>query len=157
MRTVVVGVGNPILSDDSVGIKVAGMVRRIVSDDEDLEVTVAYAGGLRLMEAMAGYERAVIVDAMTTGKRPPGSVVLMSTAEGTRNLCCAHDGDLETALLLGRQLGLALPDEIDVVGVEAADVEHFSEELTPAVRAAIPTAVAAVLGISLRAGVRERT
>jgi len=129
-------------------------VRRVAARCPELVVAEAYAGGLRLMEAMAGYRRAVIVDAMTTGKAPPGTVVRMKVPHGTRNLFCAHDGDLESALALGRDLGLSLPEEIEVVGVEAGDVETFSEELTPLVRAAVPAAVAAVLGLGLRIGAR---
>src|ERR1044072_2640099 len=64
VRTVVVGLGNPILSDDSVGIKVAEQVKRHLSAESGIDVLEAYAGGLRLMEAIAGYDSAIIVDAM---------------------------------------------------------------------------------------------
>ena len=147
MRTIVVGLGNPILSDDSVGIKAAGLVRELVAGSERIEVVEAYAGGLRLMEAIAGYDRAVIVDAMTSGTCPPGTVLCLRPGDGarTRNMLCSHDSDLETSLCVGRELGLALPREIRIVGIEAEDVENFSEELTRSVRAALPAAVAEIL------------
>lgn len=150
MRTVVVGLGNPILSDDGVGIRVAGAVGKLLAGWPGVEVTEAYAGGLRLMEAIAGYDRAVIVDAMTGGGVPPGTVLTLTAAGGTRNLFCAHDGDLETSLRLGRELGLPLPAEVEVVGIEAQDVVNFSEELSDAVAAALPAAVARVLAVALK-------
>ena len=54
---------------------------------------------------------------------------------------------LPDALALGRQAGAKLPpdQQILLVGVEAADILTFSEQLTPAVQAAVPCAVRAAL------------
>lgn len=147
MRTIVVGLGNPILSDDGVGIKVAGLVRRLIPRSSGIAVVEAYAGGLRLMEAIAGFDRAIIVDAMKSGTQPPGTIRLLTpdALTGTRNTLCAHDGDLSSALALGRDLGLAVPDKVEIIGVEAGEVECFSEELTSGVMAALPEAVNEVL------------
>lgn len=148
MRTIVVGLGNPILSDDSVGNKVAALVRERLAELPEVEVVEAYAGGLRLMEAIAGFDRAIIVDAVQTRSSPPGTLTLFKPGEGaTKNLLCTHDSDLETSLFLGRELGLHLPGEIYILGIEAADVENFSEELSCEVRAALPAAVAEILRI----------
>ena len=147
MRTVVVGLGNPILSDDGVGIQVAALAKKLIAQNSGIDVVEAYAGGLRLMEAVAGYERAIIVDAVKTGAHPPGTVQFFTlhTSAKTRNTLCAHDGDLATVLALGRDLGLALPQRVEIIGIEGANVETFGEELSDAVRAALPAAVAEVL------------
>ncbi len=149
MRTVVVGLGNPILSDDSVGIKVAARVRERLAPGSGVEVVEAYAGGLRLMEAISGFARAIVVDAVKSGDDPAGTVRTfpLHAAAATRNTLCAHDGDLATVLKLGSELGLELPGEVAIVGIEAVDVETFGEELSDAVRAAVPEAVAVVLRI----------
>lgn len=155
MRTIVVGLGNPILSDDSVGIKVAALVKQRLPDDAGVDVVEAYAGGLRLMEAIAGYDRAIILDAMKSGTHPPGTIMHLSldSPTTTRNTLCTHDGDLSTALALGRDLGLAMPESIEIIGIEATEVERFGEELTAGVRDALPQAVDEVLR---RCGVRVR-
>ncbi|MBI2353469.1 MAG: hydrogenase maturation protease [Deltaproteobacteria bacterium] len=154
MRTIVVGLGNPILSDDSVGIKVAALVRERLPADAGIDMTEAYAGGLRLMEAIAGYDRAIIVDAMKSGAHPPGTIMRLSldSPATTRNTLCTHDGELSTALALGRDLGLAMPESIEIIGIEAAEVEQFGEELTQGVSGALPQAVAEVLRLC---GVRD--
>ena len=147
MRIIVVGLGNPILSDDSIGIKVAGLVKMQLSGTAGVAVIEAYAGGLRLMESMAGYDRAIIIDAVKSGCHPPGTIQHFSQADltGTRNTLCTHDGDLTTTLALGRDLGLAIPKYIEIIGIEVEHVEEFSEELTARVAAALPDAVAEVL------------
>jgi hydrogenase maturation protease len=147
VRTVVVGLGNPILSDDSVGIKVAGVVKRRIPAAAGIDVLESYAGGLRLMEAIAGYDCAIIVDAMKTGTCAPGTIKWLSIDSLTRsrNTLCTHDSGLATAMALGRDLGLAMPREVRILGIEACEVERFGEELTSGVLAALPKAVDEVL------------
>lgn len=140
MRSIVIGVGNPLLGDDGVGIRVARELSRRFDNHHGVAVTELYAGGLRLMEAMVGFDRALVVDAMVTGACPPGTVRCFAPEElgATRNLRCAHDTSLPAALAMGRMLGLSLPEEIRVWGVEAACCEEFGEALTPSVARAVP-------------------
>ena len=73
MKTLVLGLGNPVLTDDSVGLKVVEQLRPMLSSRPDLEVDEDYWGGLRLMERLIGFDRAVLVDAICTGA-PPGTI-----------------------------------------------------------------------------------
>lgn len=147
VRTVVVGVGNPTLGDDSVGLvvaaEVAARMRRVNGPDIDVTVTQLAAGGLRLMEALAGFDRAVLVDALVSGESPPGTAreLGLDALAATNNVDCAHDLSLPLALEMARMSGLRVPDEIRIFGVEAADVTTFQEALTPAVAAAVPGVV----------------
>ena len=145
--TLVVGLGNPILGDDGVGWRVAEQVRERL-DDPDVEVLCLSLGGLALMEHLAGYRRAIIVDAMTTGVEP-GSLHSLSAREmdepGVRHTSSAHDLSLSSALAFGREMGLDLPWDIRVVGVEARPEFEFGERLGEAVGKAVPLAVEAVL------------
>jgi hydrogenase maturation protease len=144
-RTLVLGLGNPILSDDAVGLAVARRLKAELDGDPWVEVDEDFNGGLRLMERLAGYDRAVIIDAILSGAAP-GTVHLLSAGGmPTQRTVCAHDVSLPTALAMGRRGGLPLPEtaEIHVIAIEAADVMTFGEELTPAVAAAVPLAVQA--------------
>lgn len=142
---IVVGLGNSLLSDDGVGLQVAARLRQTLPAQSGVTVIELAAGGLRLMEALVGHGRAIIVDATLSGTRPPGSVQLLTLeAAATRNLFCAHDGDLASALAFGRDLGLNLPEQIEIIGIEAQEVEIFSETLTDPVAAAVPVALAMV-------------
>jgi hydrogenase maturation protease len=147
MRTLILGLGNPLLRDDSIGLRVARKLRDRLGYHPDIEIAEDYWGGLRLMERMIGFDRAIIIDAICTDAEP-GTIHLLSPNDiPTQRSASAHDVNLPTALELGRQAGAKLPpsSEIVLVGVEAADVQTFDEALTPEVEASLPLAVDAVL------------
>jgi len=149
----VVGLGNPILGDDGVGWRVAESVSESIQSGNgrmrDVEVECFALGGLSLMEQLVGYERVIIVDSIQTRDGEPGQVYRLSLDDlpdlSTGHTTAAHDTSLHTAMRLGRTMGVELPDEVSVVGIEAKHVYDFSEELSPSVAAAIPEAVRAVL------------
>jgi hydrogenase maturation protease len=154
MKTLIVGLGNPILGDDGVGWRVAEEVEhRLPKSSETSEVSVdcAALGGLSLMERLIGYERAIVIDAIGTGQRPIGAVYhfrlddLYDPTSG--HTTAAHDVSLMTAIQIGRSMGAALPDRIDVVAIESPYTYDFSEELTPTVAAAVPQAAELVMGL----------
>jgi len=156
--TLVLGLGNPLLSDDGVGWRVAQeLAARLGADPAlaadpafaDIEIDHLAGGDLSLMERLVGYRRAVLVEATVTGEHPPGMVRRLASAgtrDGeTRHLDAAGDASLATVLAAGRSLGADLPTEITTVVVEALRVDELGAALTPAVAAAIPSAVDAVL------------
>jgi hydrogenase maturation protease len=145
-KTLVVGLGNPILGDDGIGWRVA---QEVQEQAPGVEVAYLALGGLSLMERLVGYDRAIIIDAIQTVERCIGTVYTFPLSalpdRSAGHTTAAHDTSLQTALELGRQMGAQLPQSITVVAIEAERVFDFSEELTPAVEAAIPDAAAAVL------------
>ncbi|HTP64527.1 MAG TPA: hydrogenase maturation protease [Geobacteraceae bacterium] len=147
MKSVIIGMGNPLLKDDGVGIRTVRAMAPLVTGRADVELLELYTGGIRLMEAMAGYDRALVVDAMVTGGHEPGTVSEFSPDEfiTTRHTFSTHDTDFRTSEEMGRLLGLHLPSEIKFWGVEAADVETFGEELSAKVAAAVPGIVEQLL------------
>lgn len=142
-----VGVGNPLRSDDAVGLHVARRLRESLACDPQVAVEEQWAGGLRLAEAMAGYDRAVVVDAIEDPAAPPGTLRRLELGDlgSARNLACAHDTSLPSALAVWRALGLPLPAAVAVWGIVAADTDTLSEALTDAVARAVPAAAAAIL------------
>ncbi len=168
-RTLVLGLGNPILGDDGVGWEVVDAVEALLvtgarSDGllparlrGGVEVDRLSLGGLRLMERLIGYDRTIIVDAIATGRAPAGTVRVWRLAElpdpAQGRLASPHDSSLAAALALGRELGARLPREPWIVAVEAAPVMDFGEGLSPPVRDAVPRAAAEVIGL-LRAATR---
>ena len=146
-KTLVIGLGNPLVSDDSVGLRVVEQLRPLLAGRKDIDVVEDYWGGLRLMEQMIGYCRAVVIDAICTGVAP-GTIHHLSTDSiATQKSASAHDVNLPTALAFGRRAGAALPADEDVrlIGIEAEDLVNFNEQCTPAVAAAIPRAVQEVI------------
>jgi hydrogenase maturation protease len=147
MKTLIIGLGNPLITDDSVGLRVAEILRERFADRSDVEVDEDYWGGLRLMERMIGYDRAIVVDAICTDATPGTIHRLSPTDIPTQKSNSAHDLTLSMALEVGRQADAHLPtdENIKLIGIEAEDILTFCETCTPAVEAAIPKAVEAVL------------
>ena len=64
-----------------------------------IEVDTDFCGGLRLMERLIGFDRAVIVDAICSGSRPSGSVLRLQPDDlPTLHTGSSHDVSLPTAL-----------------------------------------------------------
>ena len=149
MKTLVIGLGNPFLKDDGIGIHVAAVVAKKLPQDAHVDVVELSVGGLTLMEAMIGYELVIILDAIWSAGGAVGEVVEFTAGDqrSTMNSVSAHDVDLATALQLGRQLGAALPgdESIQIIGVTAHEVLDFGDSPTPRVLAAVPQAARRVL------------
>jgi hydrogenase maturation protease len=147
MKTLILGLGNPLLKDDSVGLRVAQEVETLIPEGMGIEVGLDYWGGLRLMERMIGFDRAIIIDAICTDA-PPGTIHLLTPDDmPTQRSSSVHDVNLITALKLGGEAGVHLPAMKDIllIGIEAADVHTFDESLSADVEEALPAAVAAVM------------
>jgi hydrogenase maturation protease len=147
-KTLILGLGNPILTDDGVGIHVVRALGA-VSLPPGVACAEASVGGLRLLSAISGCERVILVDAIQTPDGRPGDLYRLHPHDlkTPRHVGSAHDLSLTGALKLGRSLGMSLPEDpsISIVAVEVKDVLTWGEECTPAVAAAIPRAVEAVL------------
>ena len=155
-RTLVLGLGNPILRDDGIGWRVVEEVRRLVSEP-GIEFDCVALGGLALMERLVGYNRAILADAIQTVGGIPGAVYRLGLDDlPTLHSDAVHDASLKAALQLGRRLGAELPCEIAIIAVEAVDVLNFGETLSAPVEAAVPAAVdmvlAAVLALAAQNG-----
>ncbi len=145
-RIKVVGLGNPLLGDDGVGHVVAARVANLARPD--IVVDRLSRGGLALAEALAGFPRAILIDAMVTGGAPIGAVIVCRLEDlpnpAAGHTASAHDVTLATAVYACRRLGVAMPQRIDVVAIEARRVNEFGEALSAPVAAAVPKAVAAI-------------
>lgn len=146
MNTLVLGLGNPILTDDSIGHWVAKEIRGRVNHP-GITVAETSLSGLSLLDLLAGYDRAIIIDAIQTVGGKAGQIYRIEPEAftATRNAGSPHDVDFTTALKLGSQLKLDMPSKIDIFGIEVVDTCTFSEECTPEVKEAIPACVEMIM------------
>jgi hydrogenase maturation protease len=135
--------GNPILRDDGVGLRLTAEIRACSVACSDL-VTVSdcTVGGLSLLDVVAGFDRLIVLDSIKTAGGKPGSWYYFrgSSLQETMNLSNVHDANFATTLELGRRMGMKLPadDDIHVFAVEVADNLSFAESLTPELEEALP-------------------
>ncbi|MBF0465799.1 MAG: hydrogenase maturation protease [Nitrospirae bacterium] len=151
LKTIIIGLGNPILCDDSVGPKAARLIRERLNNDVSPErgcvsVSEVYAGGIRLLDKISGYDRAIIIDSIVTGEAP-GTVYRLTpeSLPQTRNCGSSHDMTFPMALSMGKMLGMSLPSDIQIWAIEAKDVNSFGEELSGEVEGALPNVINDVL------------
>ena len=146
MKTLVLGLGNPILSDDGVGIKVARKFGKMVRDPE---VTIAEGNGagLSLLDSIVGYDQVIIVDAIQTKEGSAGQIYHLRPESFffAQHLSSPHQINLPTAIELGKMLNLPVPQKITIFAIEAEDVINFGEKCTLEVERAIPEVVNMVL------------
>lgn len=150
MKTLVLGLGNPILSDDRVGIRVAEIVREHLPEDAPVDVRMVCIGGLRLMEEMIGYERVILIDSYLSRDGVPGTCYRLTLDDlrshhTTLNSFSPHDVSLAVAYDLGVRMGLSLATEVIVYAVEVENVVDFGEALTPSVEGVVEEIARAVL------------
>ena len=150
MKTLIVGLGNPILGDDGVGWKVAEEVCKHLSDDSRVDVECLSLGGISLMEHLIGYDRVVIVDAFETDAMA-GSISVLKLSQlpnySAYHITNVHDTSLQKAMELGREMGAHLPEDVVIVGISTDRIHDFSEELSPPVARMVPCVVKIVLDL----------
>ncbi len=160
MKTLIIGLGNPILGDDGVGWVVAELVNKLLNEgtkateaSSKVEVDFVSLGGLSLMERLTDADRAILIDSIFTGQKPIGTVWMFSLDSlpdlSAGHSASAHDTSLKNALKVGREMNVPLPEDrnVIVVAIEAKSVYDFSQELSPPVAEAVPQAVRMVLGL----------
>ena len=144
-RTLILGIGNPLMGDDGAGIEA---VRMLAESKLPGHVTVREAGtpGWGLVEWIQDWPSVVIVDAVQMGLQPgewqrfdAGEVRLIA-GEGTLSL---HEPDLAGGLALAQALDL-LPERITFYGIEPKSTDP-GMRLSPAVNAGLPGLVEGIL------------
>jgi len=142
MRKLVLGVGNPILSDDGIGIHVARALKTL--NLPGVEVEELPASGLELLDLVLDFDKVVIVDAIQTRGGVPGQIHILDEADFERAVhgSSPHGINIATALAMGRKIvPERMPKEVVYVAVEAEDLVNVGESLTPKVAAALPDIV----------------
>ena len=147
MKTLILGLGNPILSDDGVGIKVAQEIGKDIKDDQ-VTITEETGAGLSILDSIIGYDQVIIIDAIQTKEWEAGQIYRLEPDDLSfaKHLSSPHQVNLVTALELGKKLGLSMPSKVTIFAVEAKDVINFSEKCTPEVERAIPEVVKMIMG-----------
>lgn len=142
MKTLILGLGNPIRGDDAIGWVAAQKVYERVKAP-GLFLDLACVGGVYILDLLVGYDRALIVDAAETGEHKTGALFRVETKRGDikSSFCTMHQIGIFQALDLGTKMKLDMPEIINFYGIEVENCQNYSEELSPRVKTAIPEIV----------------
>ena len=145
MRTLVLGLGNELLSDDGVGLLAARSVRSALAGRRDVDVVESPLAGVALLDLFLGYDRAIVIDAIKTRRAAPGSVFELTPADLDPVAAPSpHFTGLPEMLAVARQLRLAFPADIRILAVEVEDAATIGGGMSGRVREAVPRVAARV-------------
>jgi len=143
-KTVVLGVGNLLLSDEGVGVHVVKKLSEMTLPSE-VEVVEGGVGGLGLMDVVMGADRLIVIDAVKGGG-PPGSIYRFEpndlTAPADDFKMSVHEiGVLEVIRLSGL---LGRTPRTSIFGVEPKSMDT-GMELSPEIQAKVPKLIELIL------------
>ncbi len=145
MKAVVLGVGNIILADEGVGVRVVEALERDYALPPEVAVIDAGTSGMEMLEDLSNLDFLLVVDAIAAAKAP-GELVQLRGDEVPvffrRNLS-PHGIGLSDVLASLEFLG-AEPKETVILGVQPTSLD-LSTELTPTIAALVPELVAQVV------------
>ncbi|HYA43201.1 MAG TPA: hydrogenase maturation protease [Syntrophobacteraceae bacterium] len=140
MKTLILGMGNPILSDDGVGLAIAQRLR-----DSIRGVDVAFSSmiGLDLFDLILGYDAIFIIDAMTTKGGEAGELkkILGRDRCGTLHLFSSHGLNIFELMELGLRCGFEMPHLKMVYGIEIGSETAFGGSLSTAMNEKLPAII----------------
>lgn len=146
MKSVIIGIGNPNFKDDGVGLKIVEHFEGIVDTVTLLNI------GFNLIDSLLGYDKAVIVDGVKTGKEPGSIIEFNAEFWGDVYASGTHNFSIFEIIRIGYSVfPEEMPKEIKIIGIEVEDVETLSRQCSPSVETAIPKAVSKIkeyLGIN---------
>jgi len=145
-RVLLLGIGNPLLTDDGIGIVAAREIAERKLPGVDVEE--ATASGIEVMEMMLDYEKVVVVDAIFIPEHEPGEIMRLKVEDFSHTVhgSSPHGVNISTAIALGMQTTPdRMPKEIVFWAMQAEDISTFCETQTEEVARKMSELIAAVV------------
>lgn len=139
-KTLVCGIGNPMLKDDRAGIEVAERMERSSFRGH---VEIIYGVGFEVNDKIMGYDDVVIIDAAKMGYEP-GTILEVGVDDifSDHQLASSHAVTLGSTLKVGYDLFAdEMPKNLKIYLIEAEDYFEFTKECSPKVNIAIDEVV----------------
>jgi hydrogenase maturation protease len=127
MKTLVLGMGNPILSDDGVGLFIA---RSLNGELEGVDVIAADVSGLNLLDLIQGYDQLFVIDALINEGSAFGILKKLPKGEGGCHFFSSHGLGFFEMMEFGKALGFKIPEISSVYGIEIGKEVAFGRELS---------------------------
>ncbi len=132
------------MGDDGIGVHILREMQNTYGALPNVTMEEAQTGGMNLIDLMRGYDKAILVDAVSVPTLLQGEVACypihdMTTVHSSN----PHDVSLLEALELSKRIGdTMLPQEIVIVAINLTTIPRtFTEAVSPEIRDAIPKAI----------------
>lgn len=131
------GLGNTLRGDDGIGILVAAELEKKFHTDAEFVCTEEM--GLSLLDFLAGFQEAVIVDSICTANHEAGTIHRLSLTDfppqANRS---AHYAGLPEAAALAKKLDIPFPKKVYILGIEVRDPFDVTTSISPALQEKLP-------------------
>jgi len=148
MKTLVLGIGNSILGDDGVGVRVAQELAGKIKND-NIDVRDVGIDGLNLLDLILGYDKLIVIDAVLTEREKVGEVYRFkpeNVYDPSRSAISPHHFNLATTIEIGKKLfPEKMREEVSAFAVGTEEATMVTEEMTGRVKDALPIVVNLVL------------
>ena len=134
--TLVLGLGNLLLSDDGLGVHAIDRLRKDPRVDSGVTLLDGGTQGLSLMPHLSGFPRLLVIDAIDVGETPGTPVRFEGKAlDGLPGKANVHQLGFADLMIAMKLLGES-PEEVVVLGLQPMSTE-WGAELTPPVQNAL--------------------
>ena len=144
-RILILGVGNILFTDEGIGVIAVNYLLEHFHFSDNVTVRDGSTLGIELMDPIMQCDMLIVVDAVF-GDETPGSIYRLTGDDLRKSISfrnSMHQTDLVDTLIFCRLAGQC-PEAV-VVGMEPADLETMSIDLSPGIAERIPLMAARVL------------
>jgi hydrogenase maturation protease len=145
MRIVVLGIGNILLTDEGVGVRVIERLEQEYVLPPEVEIIDGGTCGMEMLEQLENLDGLVVVDCVRCGQ-PPATPILLKGEDVPvffRTKLSPHQVSLSD-VLASLEFTNRAPKSIAIVGMQPVSMS-LGMELSPQVMAQLPTLVAMTL------------
>lgn len=139
-ETIILGLGNPILSDDSIGLRVVDKIEEILLPINNVDFSKVASSGIEILDIISGYKRLILIDVIKTGMVEIGTLNKYDVLdfENSIHLSSPHQLNFPSVIEFAKKIGIPIPDVIDIFTIEVEDIYTISEECSPNIKNKIP-------------------
>jgi len=156
-QILILGVGNILLTDEGVGIRVIERIQERYEFSDNVSVLDGGVLGLSLLGVISEVDHLIVVDAVKNG-REPGVLCRLNGEQVPKRILAKnslHQVDFLETLAACQALD-KVPETV-ILGIEPLDIESLSIELTPVVQEKVDSLIDMVLKELDRLGVCYRS
>ncbi len=152
MKTLILGMGNTLLSDDGIGIITKRFLEKQLAYSCNIDFCETSWGGFRIIDLLKGYDYAIIVDSIKTNSKQLGYIHHLQPTDllPSLRLTSYHDINFITAIKLAEELNEKVPSLIDIFAIEINDNITIRESISPSLWSSILNCSNKVLGLLIK-------
>ncbi|MBN2689238.1 MAG: hydrogenase maturation protease [Gammaproteobacteria bacterium] len=136
-NTIIIGVGNPMRSDDGIGVRV---IEKYRANDSSAAIINGGTDALNLIDSIKQYPKAIIIDAVRMNTEP-GTIKVFSPKDAKiiqNDSLSTHGLGLAEMLVFLKELDIKT--KITIIGIEPEDIS-YGDVLSATIEQQIPTVI----------------